>query len=323
MKTSTRQTIYLPVPGLVPTEELTPGDLVGTNKDSYLILEKLPAEYDNRVKAMEVDEKPTEEYSDIGGLDKEIQELIEAVVLPMTHKHMFDNIGIRPPKGILLHGPPGTGKTLLARACAKQTDAIFLKLAGPQLVQMFIGDGAKLVRDAFELAKEKCKDQHKGGAIIFIDELDAIGTKRFGGEQSGDREVQRTMLELLNQLDGFSSNDKIKVIAATNRPDVLDPALLRSGRLDRKIELPHPSEEARGRILQIHSRKMNVDKSDVNFEELARSCDDFNGAQLKAVCVEAGMLALRREAEQIKHEDLMEGINVVSAKKKGSLDYYA
>ncbi|CAM9788188.1 unnamed protein product [Ectocarpus fasciculatus] len=323
MKTSTRQTIYLPVPGLVPTEELTPGDLVGTNKDSYLILEKLPAEYDNRVKAMEVDEKPTEEYSDIGGLDKEIQELIEAVVLPMTHKHMFDNIGIRPPKGILLHGPPGTGKTLLARACAKQTDAIFLKLAGPQLVQMFIGDGAKLVRDAFELAKEKCKDQHKGGAIIFIDELDAIGTKRFGGEQSGDREVQRTMLELLNQLDGFSSNDKIKVIAATNRPDVLDPALLRSGRLDRKIELPHPSEEARGRILQIHSRKMNVDKSDVNFEELARSCDDFNGAQLKAVCVEAGMLALRREAEQIKHEDMMEGINVVSAKKKGSLDYYA
>ncbi|CAM9172831.1 unnamed protein product [Choristocarpus tenellus] len=323
MKTSTRQTIYLPVPGLVPTVDLTPGDLVGTNKDSYLILEKLPAEYDNRVKAMEVDEKPTEEYSDIGGLDKEIQELIEAVVLPMTHKHMFDNIGIKPPKGILLHGPPGTGKTLLARACAKQTDAIFLKLAGPQLVQMFIGDGAKLVRDAFELAKEKCKDQEKGGAIIFIDELDAIGTKRFGGEQSGDREVQRTMLELLNQLDGFSSNEKIKVIAATNRPDVLDPALLRSGRLDRKIELPHPSEEARGRILQIHSRKMNVDKGDVNFEELARSCDDFNGAQLKAVCVEAGMLALRREAEQIKHEDFMEGINVVSAKKKGSLDYYA
>jgi 26S proteasome regulatory subunit T5 len=283
MKTSTRQTIFLPIPGLVPVEELTPGDLVGTNKDSYLILEKLPPEFDNRVKAMEVDEKPTEEYSDIGGLDKQIQELIEAVVLPMTHKHMFDSIGIRAPKGVLLYGPPGTGKTLLARACAKQTDAIFLKLAGPQLVQMFIGDGAKLVRDAFELAKEKVRDQNKGGAIIFIDELDAIGTKRFGGEQSGDREVQRTMLELLSQLDGFSSNDKIKVIAATNRPDVLDPALLRSGRLDRKIELPHPSEEARTRILQIHSRKMNVDKADVNFEELSRSCDDFNGAQLKAV----------------------------------------
>jgi len=323
IRTSTRQTIYLPVPGLVDAGGLTPGELVGTNKDSYLILEKLPAEYDSRVKAMEVDEKPSEEYSDIGGCDKQINELVEAVVLPMTHKEMFDAIGIRPPKGVLLHGPPGTGKTLLARACAKQTDAIFLKLAGPQLVQMFIGDGAKLVRDAFELAKEKIKTGNKAGAIIFVDELDAIGTKRFGGEQSGDREVQRTMLELLSQLDGFSSDEKIKVIAATNRPDVLDPALLRSGRLDRKIELPHPTETARARIMQIHSRKMNIDKDDVNFEELARSCDDFNGAQCKAVCVEAGMLALRRQAAIVKHEDFMEGIAVVAAKKKGSLDYYA
>jgi len=155
IRTSTRQTIYLPIPGLVEAKHLIPGELVGTNKDSYLILEKLPAEYDSRVKAMEVDEKPTEEYSDIGGCDKQINELIEAVVLPMTHAEMFSAIGIRPPKGVLLHGPPGTGKTLLARACAKQTDAIFLKLAGPQLVQMFIGDGAKLVRDAFELAREK------------------------------------------------------------------------------------------------------------------------------------------------------------------------
>lgn len=324
IRTSTRQTIYLPVPGLVDVSTVQPGDLVGTNKDSYLILEKLPAEYDSRVKAMEVDEKPTEEFSsDIGGCDKQIQELIEAVVLPMTHKEMFDAIGIKPPKGILLHGPPGTGKTLLARACAKHTDCIFLKLAGPQLVQMFIGDGAKLVRDAFELAKDKCKEGNKKGAIIFIDELDAIGTKRFGGEQSGDREVQRTMLELLSQLDGFSSNDNIKVIAATNRPDILDPALLRSGRLDRKIELPHPSEEARAQIMQIHSRKMNVDKSDVNFIELSRCCDDFNGAQVKAICIEAGMLALRREATTIKHDDFMEAIAVVAAKKKGSLDYYA
>lgn len=323
IRTSTRQTIYLPIPGLIEPQELVPGELVGTNKDSYLILEKLPAEYDSRVKAMEVDEKPSEEYSDIGGCDKQINELIEAVVLPMTHSEMFTAIGIRPPKGVLLHGPPGTGKTLLARACAKQTDAIFLKLAGPQLVQMFIGDGAKLVRDAFELAKEKIKSGNKSGAIVFIDELDAIGTKRFGGEQSGDREVQRTMLELLSQLDGFSSDEKIKVIAATNRPDVLDPALLRSGRLDRKIELPHPTEMARARIMQIHSRKMNVDKEDTNFEELARCCDDFNGAQCKAICVEAGMLALRREASAVKHEDFMEGIAVVAAKKKGLLDYYA
>lgn len=322
IRTSTRQTIFLPVPGLVDVDELKPSDLVGTNKDSYLILEKLPAEFDSRVKAMEVDERPSEDYTDIGGCDKQIQELIEAVVLPMTRKDMFDTIGIKPPKGVLLHGPPGTGKTLLARACANQTNAVFLKLAGPQLVQMFIGDGAKLIRDAFELAKEKIKSGTSAGAILFIDEIDAIGSKRFGGDQNGDREVQRTMLELLSQLDGFSSNEMIKVIAATNRPDVLDPALLRSGRLDRKIELPHPSEDARTGILKIHSRKMSV-SDEVVYEELARSCDDFNGAQLKAVCVEAGMLALRREAAEISHEDFIEGIAVVSAKKKGSLDYFA
>ncbi|CAN1355920.1 26S proteasome regulatory subunit 6A homolog A [Linum perenne] len=295
LKTSTRQTIFLPVVGLVDPDKLKPGDLVGVNKDSYLILDTLPSEYDSRVKAMEVDEKPTEDYNDIGGLEKQIQELVEAIVLPMTHKERFQKLGIRPPKGILLYGPPGTGKTLMARACAAQTNATFLKLAGPQLVQMFIGDGAKLVRDAFQLAKEKSP------CIIFIDEIDAIGTKRFdSSEVSGDREVQRTMLELLNQLDGFSSDDRIKVIAATNRADILDPALMRSGRLDRKIEFPHPTEEARSRILQIHSRKMNV-HPDVNFEELARSTDDFNGAQLKAVCVEAGMLALRRDATEVNH----------------------
>ncbi|KAG0475619.1 hypothetical protein HPP92_015305 [Vanilla planifolia] len=227
------------------------------------------------------------------------------------------------------------GKTLMARACAAQTNATFLKLAGPQLVQMFIGDGAKLVRDAFQLAKEKSP------CIIFIDEIDAIGTKRFDRSRNMTNELiyevkhpiilamklaviefKRTMLELLNQLDGFSSDDRIKVIAATNRADILDPALMRSGRLDRKIEFPHPSEEARARILQIHSRKMNV-HPDVNFEELARSTDDFNGAQLKAVCVEAGMLALRRDATEVMHEDFNEGIIQVQAKKKASLNYYA
>uniref|UniRef100_A0A8C4XRC6 Proteasome 26S subunit, ATPase 3 n=1 Tax=Falco tinnunculus TaxID=100819 RepID=A0A8C4XRC6_FALTI len=341
IKTSTRQTYFLPVIGLVDAEKLKPGDLVGVNKDSYLILETLPTEYDSRVKAMEVDERPTEQYSDIGGLDKQIQELVEAIVLPMNHKEKFENLGIQPPKGVLMYGPPGTGKTLLARACAAQTKATFLKLAGPQLVQMFIGDGAKLVRDAFALAKEKAP------SIIFIDELDAIGTKRFDSEKAGDREVQRTMLELLNQLDGFQPNTQVKVIAATNRVDILDPALLRSGRLDRKIEFPMPNEEARARIMQIHSRKMNVRygrdmafwgclsllvvpqgcgvvgalllsthcwvlrklhtllllfgtcshfsplpfpihiSPDVNYEELARCTDDFNGAQCKAVCVEA------------------------------------
>lgn len=213
-----------------------------------------------------------------------------------------------------MYGPPGTGKTLLARACAAQTNATFLKLAGPQLVQMFIGDGAKLVRDAFALAKEKAP------AIIFIDELDAIGTKRFDSEKAGDREVQRTMLELLNQLDGFSSDDRVKVLAATNRVDVLDPALLRSGRLDRKIEFPLPNEEARAGILQIHSRKMAVDEG-VNWNELARSTDEFGGAMLKAVCVEAGMIALRSGKGKVSHEHYVDAIAEVQSKKKETVSY--
>lgn len=246
-----------------------------------------------------------------GGLDKQIEELVEAIVLPMQQEQKFRNLGIKPPKGALMYGPPGTGKTLLARACAAQTNACYLKLAGPSLVQMFIGDGAKLVRDAFELAKEKSP------AIIFIDELDAIGTKRFDSDKSGDREVQRTMLELLNQLDGFNSNEQIKVIAATNRIDILDPALLRSGRLDRKVEFPLPNEAGRAMILQIHSRKMTVGQ--VNFEELARSTDEMNGAQLKAVCVEAGMIALREGASELTHEHFVGGIAEVQAKKKNEL----
>jgi len=316
IKTSTRQTVFLPLIGLVPPEELEPQDLIGVNKDSYLVLDTLPAEYDSRVKAMEVDERPTETYTDIGGLEKQIEELVEAIVLPMEQSEKFKTLGIKPPKGCLMYGPPGTGKTLLARACAAQTNACYLKLAGPSLVQMFIGDGAKLVRDAFKLAKEKAP------AIIFIDELDAIGTKRFDSDKSGDREVQRTMLELLNQLDGFSSDERIKVIAATNRIDILDPALLRSGRLDRKIEFPLPGETARARILEIHSRKMSTGP-DVNFEELARSTDEFNGAQLKAVCVEAGMIALREGATKLGHEHFISGIAEVQSKKKNDLMYFA
>jgi len=191
VKTTGRHTVYLPVPGMVEAEDLKPGELIAVNKESFIVYEKLPAEYDSRVMAMEVDERPTEDYTDIGGLDKQIEELTEAIVLPMTHKERFENIGIRPPKGLLLHGPPGTGKTLMARACAAQTKATFLKLAGPQLVQMYIGDGAKMIRDAFDLAREKAP------TIIFIDELDAIGTKRGSGEGE-TREVHRTMLELLN-----------------------------------------------------------------------------------------------------------------------------
>lgn len=316
IKTSSRQTVFLPMVGLVDPDKLKPNDLVGVNKDSYLILDTLPSEFDSRVKAMEVDEKPTETYSDVGGLDKQIEELVEAIVLPMKRADKFKELGIRAPKGALMYGPPGTGKTLLARACAAQTNATFLKLAAPQLVQMFIGEGAKLVRDAFALAKEKAP------AIIFIDELDAIGTKRFDSEKSGDREVQRTMLELLNQLDGFSSDDRVKVLAATNRVDVLDPALLRSGRLDRKIEFPLPTEDSRAQILQIHSRKMATD-DDINWQELARSTDEFNGAQLKAVTVEAGMLALRNGQSSVKHEDFVEAIGEVQARKSKSVSFYA
>ncbi|KAL8728407.1 MAG: hypothetical protein Q9166_005453, partial [cf. Caloplaca sp. 2 TL-2023] len=316
IKTSTRQTIFLPLIGLVDHTTLKPGDLIGVNKDSYLVLDTLPAEYDSRVKAMEVDEKPTEKYTDVGGLDKQIEELVEAVVWPMKEAERFKKIGIKAPKGALMYGPPGTGKTLLARACAAQTDATFLKLAGPQLVQMFIGDGAKLVRDCFALAKEKAP------SIIFIDELDAVGTKRFDSEKSGDREVQRTMLELLNQLDGFASDDRVKVLAATNRVDVLDPALLRSGRLDRKIEFPLPNEEARAQILKIHSRKMTVDEG-VNWPELSRSTDEFGGAQLKAVCVEAGMIALRKGMVKIGHEHYVDAIAEVQSKKKETVNFYA
>ncbi len=317
IKTSTRNTIFLPVIGFVEPEELKPLELVGVDKDTYLIFEKLPAEYDSRVRVMELDTKPTEKYTDMGGVDKQIQELEEAIVFPLEKKHLFEAIGIKPPKGVLMYGPPGTGKTMLARAVAAKVKATFLKLAGSQLVQTYIGDGAKMVRDAFALAREKAP------TIIFIDEIDAVGLKRSASNEHGGKEVQRTMLELLNQLDGFSSTDEVKVIAATNRADVLDPALLRSGRLDRKIEFPMPNEEGRAKILEIHSRKMHYNNKLVNFKEFARMTDDFNGAMLKAVCVEAGMIALRRGGAEVTHNDYVEGINQVKAKKKKKLYYYS
>lgn len=313
VNTSTRVSSYLPMIGLVPREELEPGDLVAVHKESNVILEKLPKDYDTRVKSMELDERPFESYEDIGGLERQIEELNEAIVLPLMYPDRFKMFNIRPPKGVLMYGPPGTGKTLMARACAAKTNATFLKLAGPQLVQMYIGDGARMVRDAFMLAKEKKP------AIIFIDEIDAIGTKRIDSDRTGDREVQRTMLELLNQLDGFSEND-IKIIAATNRVDILDPALLRSGRLDRKIEFPLPNVDGRKKIIQIHTRKMAVDV--INYDELARSTDGFNGAQLKAMCVEAGVAAMRADKDIIGQNDFIDGIQEVLAKKKTKIVYF-
>eukprot|EP00796_Vickermania_ingenoplastis_P010218 gene10218-7162_t len=315
IKTTNAQTVFLPVVGLVDPNTLVPEDLVGVNKDTFLVLDVLPREYDSRVKAMEIDERPTDKYTDVGGLDKQINEIVEAVILPITQKEKFLKIGIQPPKGVLLYGPPGTGKTMIARACAAATDACFLRLASPQILQLFSGEGARIVRDIFALAKKKAP------AIIFIDELDAVGSKR-SAEAHESREVVRTMLELLSQLDGFGSCEDVKVIAATNRIDVLDPALLRSGRLDRKVEFPLPDEDARARILQIHSRRMSLSE-DVNFPELARTTDDMNGAQLKAVCCEAGMLALRHDRVYVSHEDFVEGVATVQARKKTSLSYYA
>lgn len=313
INTSTRMSAYLPMIGLVAKEDLEPGDLVAVHKETNVILEKLPRDYDTRVKAMEVDERPFESYEDIGGLERQIEELNEAIILPLLFPERFKLFNIKPPKGVLMFGPPGTGKTLMARACAAKTKATFLRLAGPQLVQMYIGDGARMVRDAFMLAKEKKP------AIIFIDEIDAIGTKRIDSDKTGDREVQRTMLELLNQLDGFSEND-VKIIAATNRVDILDPALLRSGRLDRKIEFPLPNVDGRKKILEIHTRKMAI--GDVNYDELSRSTDGFNGAQLKAVCVEAGVAAMRLEKDRIDQNDFINGIQEVLSKKKSKIVYF-
>ncbi|KAH0788537.1 Rpt5p [Histomonas meleagridis] len=317
IKTSRRETVFLPISGLLKAADLEPSELVAVSRDTYTIYEKLPPHYDSRVKAMEVDSKPTETYEQCGGLDKQIQELKEAIVLPLMEPERLKKIGIQAPKGVLLYGPPGTGKTMLARACAANTNSTFLRLAGPQLVQKYVGEGAKIVREAFELARSKAP------TIIFIDEIDAVGGKRNDSDNiTGEREVSRTMLELLNQLDGFTALDNVKVICATNRPDVLDPALLRSGRLDRKIELPMPNEDARVQILEIHSKNMKTDEN-VNFREIARSTEDFNGAMLKAVCVEAGMVALRRNADVISHEDYVEGIAQVQAKKKKFLNYFS
>lgn len=316
VKTSNRITTFLPFIGLVSAQDLQPGDLVALHKETNIVFEKLEADYDVRVKAMELDEKPTDSYEDIGGLEKQMEELHEGIILSVTHPERFKKLCITPPKGVMMYGPPGTGKTLMARACAAKTGATFLKLAGPQLVQMYIGDGAKLVRDAFALAKAKAP------SIIFIDEIDAIGTKRSDSDSIGDREVQRTMLELLNQLDGFSGCNDVKVIAATNRVDILDPALLRSGRFDRKIEFPLPNKEGRKRILQIHSRKMAMDPG-VNHEELARSTEGFNGAQCKAVCVEAGMIALRAGKEVITQNDMIDGVQEILSAKKTNLHYFS
>mmetsp|Transcript_35254 Transcript_35254/g.47586 ORF Transcript_35254/g.47586 Transcript_35254/m.47586 type:complete len:438 (+) Transcript_35254:46-1359(+) len=307
---------YVNIMSFVDKDQLEPGSSLLTHNKVNSVVGILADEADPMVSVMKVDKAPLESYADIGGLETQIQEIKEAVELPLTHPELYEDIGIRPPKGVILYGEPGTGKTLLAKAVANQTSATFLRVTGSELIQKYLGDGPKLVRELFRVAEEQAP------SIVFIDEIDAVGTKRYDSTSGGEREIQRTMLELLNQLDGFDAHVDVKVIMATNKIESLDPALIRPGRIDRKIEFPLPGEEGRAHILQIHSRKMNVN-SEVNFEELGRCTDDFNGAQLKAVCVEAGMIALRNERTEIVHEDFMEGLTVVQAKKKATLSYYA
>ena len=318
IKTSTRQTIFLPLIGLVPAEELEPGDLIGVNKDSYLILDKLPAEYDSRVKAMEVDERPTETYTDIGGLDKQIEELVEAIVLPMQQEQKFKNLGIKPPKGALMYGPPGTGKTLLARAVAATLDTNFLKVVASAIVDKYIGESARLVREMFAYAKTK------EPCIIFMDEIDAIGGRRFSEGTSADREIQRTLMELLNQMDGFDQLGKTKVIMATNRPDTLDPALLRPGRIDRKIEIPLPNEQSRLEILKIHTRPI-AKRDELDYEAIVKLSDGFNGADLRNVATEAGMFAIRADRDYCIQEDFMKAARKLQEAKRheSKIDYSA
>ncbi|MEF8840536.1 MAG: proteasome-activating nucleotidase [Haloarculaceae archaeon] len=276
-------------------EELTPDSRVAVN-NSLSIVKRLDDETDVRARVMQVERKPEVTYADIGGIDEQMEEVRETVEMPLEHPEMFDQVGIDPPSGVLLYGPPGTGKTMLAKAVANQTDATFIKMAGSELVHKFIGEGAKLVRDLFELAR-----QHEP-AVIFIDEIDAIASKRTESKTSGDAEVQRTMMQLLAEMDGFEDRGQISIIAATNRFDMLDRAILRPGRFDRLIEVPKPDAEGREIIFQIHTRNMNVSE-DVDFTALAEEVTEASGADIKAVCTEAGMFAIRDDRTEVRMED--------------------
>lgn len=261
---------------------------------------------------MKVDKAPLETYADIGGLEKQIQEIKEAVELPLTHPELYAEVGIHPPKGVILYGEPGTGKTLLAKAVANSTSATFLRVVGSELIQKYLGEGPKLVRELFRVAEENAP------SIVFIDEIDAVGTKRYEARSGGEREIQRTMLELLNQLDGFDNKSDIKVLMATNRIDSLDPALIRPGRIDRKIEFPLPDTKTKRMIFQIHTKKMTL-AEDVNLEEFVMSKDDLSGADIKAICTEAGLLALRERRMKVKHDDFVKGKTSVLYRKQESV----
>lgn len=286
-------------------EQVKPGARCTLNQQSLAIVEILPTNYDAQVYGMEVIEAPSERYEDIGGIEKQIIEIREAVELPLKKPEVFLKMGIEPPKGVLLHGPPGTGKTLLARAVAHQTDAHFLRVVGSELVQKYIGEGARLVRELFELAKKKSP------SIIFIDEIDAIGASRTDSNTSGDREVHRTLMQLLAEMDGFSNRGDVRIIGATNRIDILDRALLRPGRFDRIIEIPLPDIEGRISILNIHCVGMSIDKK-VDIRGIATRTEGKNGADLRAICMEAGMFAIRSDHDMVTAEDFEKSIEKFS-----------
>jgi proteasome regulatory subunit len=279
-------------------KELSAGDRVAVN-DSFSVQTVLDDETDSRAQAMEVEESPTVTYDDIGGIDDQVREVREAVEDPLLTPELFEEVGVDPPSGVLLHGPPGTGKTMLAKAVANETDATFIKMAGSELVRKFIGEGSRLVRDLFELAEERQP------AVIFIDEIDAVAAKRTDSKTSGDAEVQRTMMQLLSEMDGFDDRGEVRIMAATNRFDMLDEAILRPGRFDRLIEVPKPDVEGRARILEIHTRDMNVD-ADVDFAALADDLGEYSGADLASLATEAGMFAIRDERTEVRMADFVD-----------------
>ena len=287
-------------------DRLEAGDRVAIN-DSFAIQTVLDAETDARAQAMEVSAEPDIEYGDIGGLESQIKEVREAVEDPLTNPGKFETVGVEPPTGVLLYGPPGTGKTMMAKAVANQTDATFIKMAGSELVQKFIGEGARLVRDLFELAAER------EPAILFIDEIDAIAAKRTESKTSGDAEVQRTMMQLLSEMDGFDQRGDVSIIAATNRFDMLDRAILRPGRFDRLIEVPDPDTEGREKILDIHTAEMNLD--DVDLGAIAETTEGFSGAELESLATEAGMYAIRDGRTEIRAEDFADAQEKVSTEE--------
>ena len=313
VKSSTGPSFLVNYSKFLDEKLLVPGSRVALNQQTFGIVEILPSEKDANVSGMEIETKPNVSYDTIGGLEDQIVEVKETVELPLTEPELFEKVGIDPPKGVLLYGPPGTGKTLLAKAVANETNATFIKIVASEFVKKYIGEGARLVREVFELAKEKAP------AIIFIDELDAVAAKRLKSSTSGDREVQRTLMQLLAELDGFESRGDIGIIGATNRPDILDPALLRPGRFDRFIEVPLPNDEGRKEILKIHTKDMSLDKeADLNL--LATLTDGLSGADLKAVCTEAGMFAIRDKRDKVGVSDFMDAIEKIQ-KAASSEDY--